>query len=588
MRILTGNHGLGQFEPGAWRVEAEHEVIRLGADHVLDAWALHGEAWWEQLLPDGWVPDVALFYSPEYHLIPPRVWDLPCPVALWVGDWYIDPNGVRQLAPHVDLMLADPVGADAMRRMGLANVAELTPWSFDPAKHQRDFDQEPLYDVSFVGSLNDVIHVERNRWLHRVLQLPGRYTVRVGTGVFGEAYGEFLRRSRIGFNYSFTGDVNMRCFEVPASGSLLFVERTNREAAKWFRDREECVFYGDDDFEELVAHYLDNEGERRAVAEAGWRRVLDYAPDARVPSLVEQLEALASAPPRRRRPTTAEAARATGFQVLHMPHGTRPFTDLEVVLDAAEGEAPDDAALLVARAMLYVTYADRAPFEERTGLREAGLEYLDRAVACDPADAVARFDRAAVLLLLERGEEARAALRALLDDLDTRQATVRPDRLVHRAAVDDFAMAWACASHDVSQAGAAELTRVLSGEVAERLAGLTSDAAERRALLERAVADGSSIDARRLLAAEHANGGDFETALELTLASLAARPLIQNLWEERMLCLRELGRSDDAREAASELQRIAARLPHWRPLADRLAAGPGLSVASRPVVLDAV
>jgi tetratricopeptide (TPR) repeat protein len=587
MRILTGNHGLGQFEPGAWRVEAEHEVVRLDKDHVLDAWAVHGEAWWEQLLPEGWVPDVALFYSPEYHLIPPRVWDLPCPVALWVGDWYIDPNGTRLLASHVDLVLSDAAGAEAMRRAGIPNVAELSPWAFDPAMHQRDWDAEPLYDVSFVGSLNDVIHVERNGWLHRVMQLPAEYRVHVGTGVFGDAYGEILRRTRIGFNHSVAGGVNMRCFEVTASGSLLFVERANRDAARWFRDREECVLYGPDDFEELVAYYLENEDERRAVAEAGWKRVRDYAPEARVPSLVERLEALASAPRRRRQPTAAEAGRATGFQVLHMPHGQRPYPDLEVALDAAESEAPDDAALLVARAILYTTYAELLPEEQRAGVREGALEYLDRAIAAEPGDAVARFDRGAVLLLLERTGESRATLRALLDDLDAGHATVFPDRLLHRGTLDDFYMGWLRASLDEPAAALERLTRLLTGEIAERLALLTPDRDERLLLLERAVHDKNSLDARRSLAAEHGNAGDYEIALELTEQSLAERPLVQALWEERLLCLLQLGRPEAAREAAYELQRLTERMPHWRPLAERLSAAAGAVVVRRPAVLDA-
>lgn len=587
MRILTGNHGLGQFEPGAWRVEAEHEVVRLDKDHVLDAWAVHGEAWWEQLLPEGWVPDVALFYSPEYHLIPPRVWDLPCPVALWVGDWYIDPNGVRQLAPHVDLVLADAAGTEAMRRAGIPNVAELSPWAFDPAMHSRDWDSGPLYDVSFVGSLNDVIHVQRNGWLHRVLQLPPQYRVHVGTGVFGEAYGEILRRTRIGFNHSVAGGVNMRCFEVTASGSLLFVERANRDAARWFKDREECVLYGGDDFEELVAYYLEHEDERRAVAEAGWNRVRDYAPEARVPSLIERLEALASAPRAARRPTAAEAARATGFQVLHMPHGERPYTDLEVLLEEAEGQAPDDGALLVARAILYTTYAELLPDEQREGVREGALEYLDRAIALDSADAVARFDRAAVLRLLDRPAETREALRSLLDDLDAGHAAIHADRLLHRGTLDDFYMGWLRASLDEPAAAAERLARLLTGEVAERLAALTEERDVRLQLLERAVRDKRSLDARRSLAAEHGNAGDYETALALTRTSLAERPLVQALWEERLLCLLQLERHEDARDAVHELARVTERMPHWRPLLEQLATATNAVVARRPTVLDA-
>ena len=585
MRILCNN--LGQFEPGAWRVEAEHEVVRLDYDHIVDAWAFRGPGWQEELLPEGWTPDVALFYSPEYQLLPPAIWDLPCPVALWVGDWYMDPNGMRQLAPYVDLMLSDAGGAAALRRAGIANVAECSPWAFDPATHQRDWDAEPLFDLSFVGSLNDVIHLDRNRWLRRVLELPEPYRVHVATGVFGEAYGEILRRSRIGFNHSVAGGVNMRCFEIAASGSLLFVERSNHEAGKWFRDREECVLYGPDDFEDLVAYYLENEDERRAVAEAGWKRVRDYAPDARVPRLVERLEALASAPPTRATPTRVDGARIGAFQTLHMPAGERPYTDLEVVLEEAEQDNPEDAALLVNRGMLYALYARRVDTAQREDVLDAALEYLDRAAAADPTDAIARFNRAAVLADLDLPAEAATGLRALLADLEAGRAVARTDRVVHRAGIDDFVMASLHASFaDVGDAEAA-LTRLLTGEVAERLAGVTDDPEERRALLELAVELKASVDARRRLAAEHVAGARFEEALAQTELAIAEKPLLQPLWDEHVAVLLALGRADEARAVAADIRRLARRIPHWHQLADALELRVGTPALARPVVLDA-
>ena len=570
MRILT--NGFGGLEPAAWALEAEHDVVRLSRDDCHAAWARGERSWQEDLLPEGWVPDVALLYSPEYQLLPPDWWDLPCPVVLWIGDWHVDPNGIRQLAPYADLLLADGRGAKELRGTGVANVAECTPWLHDPAKFQPAWDDNWVYDLGFVGTLNDVIHLERNQWLERILHLPERYRVKVHGGIFGETYGEILRRSRIGFNYTVAGGVNMRTFEVPASGSLLMVERTNTEIRDWFRDGEECVLYGPEDFEELVTHFLDNEDERARIAEAGWRRVQEHAPDAKLPQLVEYLEAVASAPPRRQRPDAVTAARLAAHQACYFPEPDRPYGDVEAVLDEAEQVAPDDAALLMSRAYLYSTYALLVGEGVTDPAADDALDYLARAVAADPADALARYNEAALLHLAKRKVEAEAAFRALLAALDGGEAVVRPDRLLFRPLFDDFVMGWARTSFGAPDELPEALGALLAAECAERVATLTDDAAERRALLERALAVRPRVDTHRRLAAEHVAAGDLESALAETEAALAIKPLLEQPWEERVGLLVALGRVAEARELAERVARMGVRMPALRPVAARLRA----------------
>jgi tetratricopeptide (TPR) repeat protein len=586
VRILCNN--LGGFEPAAWALEAEHEVVRLRHEHILEAWACGGERWHEALLPEGWVPDVAVFWSPEYQLLPPSVWDLPCPVVLWVGDWYVDPNGLRQLAPHVDLLLCDPMGAEALRRSGVDNVAACNPWVFDPAAHQRAWDEEPLYDLAFAGSLNDVIHRERNRWLHRILRLPERWRIQVRTGVYGEEYGEILRRSRIGFNFSVAAGANMRTFEVPASGSLLMVERSNREIGDWFVPGEECVLYGPDDFEEVVTHFLEHEDERRAIAEAGWRRVREHGPDGRVPRLLEHLEAVASAPPRRARPSRVQAARAMSYHAFHMPEIGRPYGEAEVMLEDAEADAPLDAAILGNRGLLYSTFALMRDGGPASLAVDDALEYLDRAIDADPGDAVARFNRAALLHEREQHGDAAAAYDELLGLLDAGAAAVRPDRLMFRSELDDFFMVWLGASFGDPAAAPARLTPLLGGIVAQRLAAVCDDPARRVALMRRASAALGTADSLRSLAAAHVAAGDEEAALAVNAHAREAKPLFEPLWEEHVLILLALGRVAEARAVADEAAALAARLPSFAKLGERLrgrveAARP----AVRPAALDA-
>ena len=74
----------------------------------------------------------------------------------------------------------------------------------------------------------------------------------VRSDIFGDDYGRFLNRARIGFNRSIRGEMNLRAFEVPACGGLLFMEEQNREIREFLTPGEEVVLYNNDNFEELV------------------------------------------------------------------------------------------------------------------------------------------------------------------------------------------------------------------------------------------------------------------------------------------------------------------------------------------------
>jgi hypothetical protein len=170
VRILAGElHWLG---PAVDDLRAEHDLVVLDAEAVRGTWAAPGEGWWRRVVPDGWVPDVALFATPEYVPVPPLLSALPCPVVLWVGDWYANWQGVSWISDQAELVLADATGVAALRRAGLVDVAECCPWTWDPRRHHADWDAAPARDVGFVGNLNEALQVRRNRWLGRLAELP--------------------------------------------------------------------------------------------------------------------------------------------------------------------------------------------------------------------------------------------------------------------------------------------------------------------------------------------------------------------------------------------------------------------------------
>jgi glycosyltransferase involved in cell wall biosynthesis len=77
------------------------------------------------------------------------------------------------------------------------------------------------------------------------------------------------------FNRSVRGECNMRVFEALASGALLFQEEENAEVPSLLRYGEECVFYNERNLEELLMHYLANDGARESICRRAYDRVAD-------------------------------------------------------------------------------------------------------------------------------------------------------------------------------------------------------------------------------------------------------------------------------------------------------------------------
>jgi hypothetical protein len=64
-----------------------------------------------------------------------------------------------------------------------------------------------------------------------------------------------------------------RCFEIPATGTMMLAERTE-DLATLFREGEEAVFFGSaQELQEKLAHYIGDDDARARIAAAGHRRV---------------------------------------------------------------------------------------------------------------------------------------------------------------------------------------------------------------------------------------------------------------------------------------------------------------------------
>ncbi len=258
---------------------AAGRCLAFGPGPGLDLPAAPGDSWDEiaRRLPRDWRPDFAALYLP-YTAVPRGLWSAPVPLVGLAPDWNLLWHHYRHALPRCDLVLTDRPGVAALKRQGIAHARAANLFGLGRDFLDADWPDGPRdIDILFVGNLHPAVQRERLPWLGRLARLAGRRRVRIATGVFGADYRRLLGRARVAFNRSARGEGNMRAFEAAAAGALLFQERGNREVAGCFADRKECVFYGNDDLEELLEYYLGREDERRALADAARARAPEFA-----------------------------------------------------------------------------------------------------------------------------------------------------------------------------------------------------------------------------------------------------------------------------------------------------------------------
>lgn len=241
-------------------------------------------------LPPHFRPDILLIYWPDQDPIPKDLHECPVPVVGVMSDYNLTLPFITGLWPFFDVFLVDRSGLDLFPRLSFADVRHFCQFSFKAPSHKLYPGTARALDVAFAGNLSPLVQRERAPWIERVRELTHLgITAEVQTNIFGEAYGRFLNRARIGFNRSIRGEMNLRAFEVPACGALLFMEEHNLEVRDFLTPGEEVVLYNDDNFEDLVREYLADEPRRAKLAAAGHRRIQEYRMSRQLLALVELL-----------------------------------------------------------------------------------------------------------------------------------------------------------------------------------------------------------------------------------------------------------------------------------------------------------
>lgn len=212
----------------------------------------------------GFDPDLVLLIDPAGEFFP-RGWEkLKCPTAIYLVDVHLDFYLREILAPFFDyLFVAQLDYVDRFRNLGFPKVDWL-PLACDPDIHgKRTLDE--VWDIGFVGRLNSEVRANRLQLLN------DRYRVNDYKLFYPkEKIAKIYSQSRIVFNSSINGDLNMRVFEGLASGTLVVTDRIENGQSELFKNGIHFVEYtNDQELIDILDYYLEHADERERIAQAG-------------------------------------------------------------------------------------------------------------------------------------------------------------------------------------------------------------------------------------------------------------------------------------------------------------------------------
>jgi len=217
--------------------------------------------------------DLLVCIDPVGILFPINLEKTNCPTAIYLIDVHQNFEQRLRLAYLFDyVFVAQKDYLLAFKQQGITNVFWL-PLACDSDFHlNSSASSVELYDVGFVGNRGAGAG-QRRQILDalaenfKVNDLSRKYRL--------EEIGLIYSQSRMVFNWSINGDVNMRIFEALCSGRLLLTNAIPNGLEDLFIDRKHLVIYRNvEELVELIKYYLAHPEEREAIAQAGQAEVL--------------------------------------------------------------------------------------------------------------------------------------------------------------------------------------------------------------------------------------------------------------------------------------------------------------------------
>ncbi|MEN3045952.1 MAG: glycosyltransferase [Candidatus Hydrothermales bacterium] len=143
------------------------------------------------------------------------------------------------------------------------------PLACDPEIHKEWFKTKE-YDIVFIGHLNR----EREKFFKEMESNLRGIKILVKEKIYLEENAKIQSKGKIGFNLPVRKDINMRTFEVPACGSLLFspfVKHLN----EIFSEEEIVIYRNKNEIYKKIEYFLERDEEREEMKERAKNLVIN-------------------------------------------------------------------------------------------------------------------------------------------------------------------------------------------------------------------------------------------------------------------------------------------------------------------------
>jgi Glycosyl transferases group 1/DUF based on E. rectale Gene description (DUF3880) len=265
--FLVSNYGRGTLSSLVKRgfEQGGHHVTAVSPDQVSGDWLpCDPRAHLPTLVEESPLkPDLVVLVEtdPRSRFFPGGLLEVPVPTAFWAVDNHLNYRWHKEYSQQFDVtFFAQKDYIRAARRYGAGDVHWL-PLAAD-AEYHRIEPHPSKYAVSFVGNMNP----GRQKFFDSIdRDIP----LNVVSGVYGQEMAAILAESRIGLNVSLREDLNMRFFEVLASGAMLVTQKIDAGMNELFQDGTHFVTHNIGDASSVIRRYLENEPLRAAIARRG-------------------------------------------------------------------------------------------------------------------------------------------------------------------------------------------------------------------------------------------------------------------------------------------------------------------------------
>ncbi len=199
--------------------------------------------------------------DPRFRFFPEGLLEVPIPTAFWAVDNHLNYRWHKEYSWQFDVtFFAQKDYIRAAHRYGATNIHWL-PLAAD-AEYHRIEPNPGKYAVSFVGNIS----AGRRKFFDSIdRDIP----LNIASGVYEEEMAHILAESKIGLNVSLREDLNMRFFEVLASGALLVTQKIEAGVSELFQDGVHFVIHNLTNVSSVLKYYLENESQRAEIAARG-------------------------------------------------------------------------------------------------------------------------------------------------------------------------------------------------------------------------------------------------------------------------------------------------------------------------------